>query len=134
MDKKCYDEICGLHKLFEDWFIGRVPETKENFARLGQVLSADFEIIFPDGRIFTKEMIVSFMGKTYGRYAEMPFRIDIKNYRGRTLTEDLHLVTYEEWQVKDGKDEVKLSTAIFRCNEDTPCGVEWLHVHENYLP
>lgn len=134
MKEKCYREICNLHKLFEDWFIGRVEETPENFAYLSQVLVENFEIVFPDGRIFSREKIIDFMQKTHGRYANMPFKIEIKNYRERALSPDLHLTTYEEWQVKDGKNEVKLSSAIFQKKDTAPCGVVWLHVHELYLP
>jgi hypothetical protein len=55
--------------------------------------------------------------------------------RFATRTEGaLCLVTYEEWQHLSGTASGRISSAWFRARSDTPHGVEWLHVHETWLP
>jgi hypothetical protein len=47
---------------------------------------------------------------------------------------DILLVTYEEWQQSGDQTTARLSTALFRDKPDAPNGLEWLHVHETWLP
>ena len=47
---------------------------------------------------------------------------------------DLHLLRYQEWQERDGRSTGRLSSAVFRDRHDAPNAVEWLHLHETWLP
>ena len=63
-----------------------------------------------------------------------PFRIWIESFQPRLVAGNLALVTYEEWQEVEGRVTGRLSSALFREMETAPKGVEWLHVHETWLP
>ena len=59
-------------------------------------------------------------------------------------SQDLCLIMYEEWHYgrKMRNDDVEATsllhdkrtcTALFRRKPDTPCGVEWVHIHETSI-
>ena len=51
MEVRCHREIVELHQFFQDWLGGHVQPTADNFARLVAVLSEDFIIIDPHGKL-----------------------------------------------------------------------------------
>lgn len=134
MDERCRREVIELHQFFEEWFTAKRELTEENFLRFSRVMGTGFEIISPDGDRRGREEMVENLRNAHGVYREETFRIWIEGYRSRPLAEGLQLVTYEEWQERADGKRGRLSTAVLRRNPDTPNGVEWLHVHEVWLP
>ena len=57
----------------------------------------------------------------------------IENFNFRQISNELFLVTYEEWQKIDTDNKGRLSTAIFQKYENKFNGINWLHVHETWL-
>ncbi len=134
MDSRCREEVFELHQFFEDWFGGVLGNRDDSFARFSGVVAEDFEIISPEGKLSTREELQSGLRSAHGMRSEDGMRIWIENYRSRSLSDDVQLVTYEEWQRISGATRARLSTAIFRRAPSTPNGVEWVRVHEVWLP
>jgi hypothetical protein len=67
------------------------------------------------------------------RGADPPFRIWIENLRSTRLSDELALVTYEEWQELAGARSARVSTALLRREELAPGGLSWTHLHETWL-
>jgi hypothetical protein len=136
MDDRCRAEVEQLHVFFEAWMSGTLEADPETFRRLSDVLAPEFEMISPYGDRTTRDELVAGLMPAHGIHAgrTRPFRIRIANYRGRSLSKEMHLVTYEEWQVIDGETRGRLSTALLRNREGTPNGVEWVHLHETWMP
>ncbi len=131
MDERCQREIRDLHRFFEAWFTGRVPNDAWAFARLDRALADGFEIITPDGQRVDKAQLLEHVRSAHGAHAAIGFVIEIRRPRVRFREPPVCLVTYEEWQRHDdGPWNVRLSSALFRESEDSPHGVAWLHVHE----
>ena len=134
MNHPCHNEVADLHRFFEDWFTARIENSQENFARFSGVIADGFEMISPDGRTTDRNSLMSRLRSARGTYRDGSFRIWIENCRTRPLNDNLHLVLYEEWQERDGRSTGRLSSAVFRDRHDAPNAVEWLHLHETWLP
>jgi len=132
----CEDEIVGLHRFFEQWLTGELDDSPETFARLSDVLSERFQMIGPDGEKQERRQVLAGVRNRYGahRGSSRAFRIRIRQVEGRYRDAAVALMTYEEWQETDGSVRGRASSALFRERADTPCGVEWLHLHETWLP
>ena len=106
------------------------------FGRFADVLADGFALINPRGAITERRPLLRELEAAYGVHGadDIQFRIEIKNFRHRHTQGVLCLVTYEEWQQLSGAATGRLSSAWFRARSDTPHGVEWLHVHESWLP
>ena len=61
-------------------------------------------------------------------------KIWIENVRLLHRLGPVATVTYKEWQREAGKTRGRLSTVLFQIGTDDPAGVEWIHVHEVWLP
>jgi len=135
MDERCEREIRDLHRFFEAWFTGRVPNDAPTFARLTAALAEGFQIIPPNGRRVDKPPLLAQVRSAHGAHADIGFVIEIRRLHVRFLEPPVCLVTYEEWQRHgDTRWNGRLSSALFRESEDSPHGVAWLHVHEVGLP
>jgi hypothetical protein len=134
MYEQCHAEVVGLHDFFVAWFEGKTGKTENNFQRLSSVLAAEFEIIKPDGNRLDRKGLIDDLWAFHGGYRDMSFNIEIKNNQARAMQEGLFIVTYEEWTQLEENLDARLSTAIFSIKEGTENGVEWLHVHETWLP
>ena len=132
----CEDEIVELHDFFERWFNGDLEDSPETFARLSDVLSERFQMISPGGDKLERRQVLEGVRRQHGshRAAPHPFRIEIRNLEHRYRDAGVVLMTYEEWQEVDGTVRGRTSSALFREREDTPFGVEWLHLHETWIP
>lgn len=133
---RCEREVLELHIFYERWLTGELPPTEENYSRLTSVLSSDFALISPSGEIQTAADLIPQLKMAHGlrRNSEFTFHIMIKNFDCRFARSRMALVTYEEWHEFKGKINARLSSAIFRPKAGTPNGLEWLHVHEVWLP
>lgn len=130
--ERCKKEVTELHQFFEKWFKGKLPDTDEAFARFESVMAEGFEIISPAGKAMKRNVILNAVRGGHGK--EPDAKIWIENHRHLLTHGDLSLVSYEEWQVTGGTKRGRLSTALLRVTEKTPNNLQWLHVHETWLP
>jgi hypothetical protein len=136
MDERCRAEVEQLHDFLQGWMGGTLQADPGTFRRLADVLASDFEMISPDGEPVSRDQMIAGLLPAHGVHAgrSQRFRISITDYRGRAVGKDLHVATYREWQVVDGETRGRLSTALFRSRAGTPNGVEWVHLHETWIP
>jgi hypothetical protein len=136
MESRCEQEVRELHQFFEDWFNGRLPPTDEAFRRFESVMAEGFLIISPDGVLSERAELVHRLRQAHGIWREnsRPGRIWIENLRVRHTVGPQAMVLYEEWQEIEGEARGRLSTAILQQRVATPNELEWLHVHEVWLP
>ncbi|MGB3564007.1 MAG: hypothetical protein WBH85_20280 [Thermoanaerobaculia bacterium] len=135
MEVRYQTEINELHRFFQHWFNGELPDNDESFSRFSDVMATGFEIVSPNGRWTDRESLIAALRNSYGQWKNEggPGKIWIEHYRLMHTEGPLALVTYEEWQEVGGERRGRLSTALFRLREGAPNGVEWLHVHETWL-
>lgn len=136
MRNLCKKEITELHRFFVEWMTGALPRTGEAFARAADVLAGDMTMITPQGEAVACSPLLTALEAAHGVFTppDQTFRIWIENYDCRFVLGDLCLATYEEWQDRTGEVKGRLSTVLFRRRDAAPNGVEWLHVHETWLP
>jgi hypothetical protein len=136
MQAQCQREVVGLHGFLVDWMTGALPRSAATFARLADVLADGFALISPRGVMTERRPLLRELEAAYAIHCadEVPFNIEVRKFRLRYTQGTLCLVTYEEWQQLAGAATGRLSSAWFRARSDTPHGVEWLHVHETWLP
>jgi hypothetical protein len=136
MEQRLSDEVVELHQFFQDWFNATLAPSEDEFRRFSSVMAERFVIISPNGELTERDELLERLRAAHGIWAEMsrPGRIWIENLQVRHQVGDQILVLYEEWQEIEGESRGRLSTALFRRREDAPNGVEWVHVHEVWLP
>jgi hypothetical protein len=131
MELACRKEIIELHQFFEDWFNGRPTQTDESFSRMDEVMGDEFVIVMPRGVKVDRGPLLKGLFDAHG--AQPGIRIWIENIRLHADNGPLIIVEYEEWQQTDEETVSRYSTAVFRIKEDTPNGIEWVHVHETWF-
>jgi hypothetical protein len=131
MEVNCKDEVIQLHEFFEAWLGGALVKTQTNYERMTAVMNPEFQIISPDGKVTVYEPLLADLWQAHD--SRPGFRLWVKEVAVRLLSPQLALATYEEWQEIEGKVTARVSTAVFRQKNNTPNGVEWLHVHETWL-
>lgn len=135
LEQRCHTEVIELHRFFQDWMNAVLEPTEAKF-RLTDVLADDFGMVTPEGTRVNRQEIERQVRASHGVYrdSERPLTIRIENLEGRALTKGAFLVGYDEWQETPDGDYGRRSTAVFRERPDAPNGVEWVHVHETWLP
>lgn len=131
VEESCRQEIIRMHRIIAAWLSGNVPQTHEAFAPFEDVLAADFHLVHPTDIIRDKARVVADLWQGHGGQ-NVSFRIAIQNPVCRFVLGSGCLVTYEEWQYGH-ETTARLSTALLRQTAHQP-GVEWLHLHETWLP
>lgn len=136
MIHRCEDEIVELHRFFERWFRGEIDDSPESFSRLSEVLSERFQMITPAGKRVERRQVLEGVRGRHGCHRDLhrPFEVRIDHVESRYRDAALALMTYEEWQQIEGETRGRASSALFHERDGTPCGVEWLHLHETWLP
>lgn len=124
-------EIIELHQFFETWLSGKAPATDAVFERFEGVMGDSFEIVTPDGTVLGREPLITGLRAAHGTRPGL--RIWIEEPRIRIETDRLRVATYEEWQERDGKTSIRLSTVVFGLDDKKINGHEWLHVHETWI-
>jgi hypothetical protein len=84
--------------------------------------------IGPDGRWSDASQVHSFVRAAFG---QQPTKFTIRNV---TLRGDAAVGTYEEWQAADANLTGRISTAVLTPKSDMPNGLQWMHLHETWLP
>jgi hypothetical protein len=131
----CEREVVTLHEFFEDWFAGRVEKDDDAFDRVRDALGDEFEMVVPSGRTVGRGSVITGIWDVHGRDAGSDsHEIRVEELRVRYVREDLCLVSYEEWQRGPDEETGRQSSALFQHAETAPNGVEWLHLHETWLP
>lgn len=104
------------------------------FSRFENVMAEEFEIVSPGGSRMNQPELLAWMRDLEGSLEGHEFEIRIENLEERTPAPGIIIVTYEEWQTRDGETTARQSTAVFREKAEAPNRVEWIHVHETWLP
>lgn len=133
MKQRCRNEVEQLHMFFRDWFVGASEDNDANFARVAAVLADDFELISPRGEIYDRAGILALIRQAHGGRAD-DFRIWITDFTARVVAAPLCIATYREWQEIAGEQSCRMSTVLFREHPTTPNRVQWVHLHETWLP
>ena len=127
-------EVEQLHRFFQDWFNGDLPNTDAAFARFDTVMGEAFEMVVPAGATVPRPALMKGLRGAYGKNKHAPCRIWIEAVSVRQLADGLVLVAYQEWQEMDGQVKGRQSTAIMRQVGDKPNNLVWQHLHETWLP
>jgi len=130
---RCETEVLELHRFFERWYLGEPDPHGEDFSRLSDVLTEDFRMVNPDGEVVARSELLTGLRRNHGTRSD-DFQIRVENVSYRMVGRTAAAVTYEEWHEEGGRTRGRVSTAILREHSSTPNGVEWLHVHETWLP
>jgi hypothetical protein len=127
-------EVREFHEFIERWLAGR--SDSDAYDRARAVLPDDFEIVSPSGERRDGEQVRSDLRAGHGSAtdSEPPLQIRVTDLRTRVEDENGCLLTYEEWQRRDGDWKGRTSSVLFRPVDDTPNDVEWVHLHETWLP
>ncbi len=135
---QCEQEVTDLHRFFEQWYLGELDNTDEVFARFESVIAAEFHLVTPEGVIIDRPTVLAMVKNGHptatGKRLIDKVNYWIKHQQHHHTLGDLAVVTYEEWQNRGGNTRGRLSTAVMRAKPGAPNGVEWLHVHETWLP
>jgi hypothetical protein len=126
-------EIDGLHRFFEDWFLGRCPKQPAAFARCADALAPTFVLIGPDGEERRRAGVLKGLRAAHGCHAGVAFAIRIRHARVRLFRPGVALATYEEWQRRAGRETARRSSALLASSRAAPLGVAWLHLHETWI-
>jgi hypothetical protein len=124
-------EVIELHDFFVNWLHGKLPNTPQAFHRVEHVLSPDFLLISPDGKITNNKSLLTSIRAAHG--ARPSLNMWIESVQLQQQIDNLLIVTYEEWQRENDNTTARISTAVFRVESNAPQGLRWLHVHETWL-
>lgn len=116
-------EIEELHRFFERWLRG----DEDDFSRCERALARDFTMVGPGGEVRSRDALVQGLLDAQGK---RPVSIRIRNFEVVQLAPEFAWARYEEWH----GDRGRVSTALFRACENAPNGIEWVTVHETWLP
>jgi hypothetical protein len=138
LEERVRREVEELHRFFQQWFNGTVPDTDEAFARFAEVLADGMVIVSPDGRLRERDEVFRGLRSAYAPEGSEPVRVWVENVQLRrhlpSPDGDLVVVTYEEWLQRGETKRGRISSALLRAAPETPNGLEWLHLHETWLP
>ena len=135
LEERCRREIVELHQFFEDWFNGALPDEDAAYARFADVLAESFVIVGPEGIPGERAPLLEGLRKAHGRSKQGgTSRIWIEDIVLHHAEGDLAFLRYIEWQNLAGKLRGRQSSVLFREREGMPNGLEWLHVHETWVP
>ena len=130
----CEREVVELHVFLEQWFTGRLPDTDEAFARFESALAPRFTLVDPAGELLDRATVVGAVRGGHGRSAGEEFTIRIEKATVRHRSTAACLVTYEEWHDTATTSRGRLSSVLFVHRSGAPNDLEWLHLHETWLP
>lgn len=128
----CAREVVAMHEALQAWF---VTGDDDAFDHVEAALAPGFVVVDPGGGETDRDSLLASLGEAGGGRADAdpPFEIEIRAVEPRLTSDDLCLVTYEEWQRGgDDAETGRVSSALFRRAESSP-GVEWVHLHETWL-
>ena len=132
--EKSEKEVLDFHQSLRIWLSGSTSNADDGFAPIENGLAEDFSYVMPEGITVDKGATVEVLKQAHGVQGQ-DFRIWIKHFDVIANSNNICLVRYEEWQrLEDASITGRISTVALRANEAQPNGVEWLYVHETWLP
>lgn len=127
-------EIHRLHNFFVDWFKGDIDETEQNFSVCVESMAECFHLVTPQGLRMERESLLASLKEAYGCRKGTIFNIECRNVKVLHSIGDAHLVAYEEWQTIGETKTARISSSWFREDPKLPNQLQWLHVHETWIP
>ena len=131
LQSACFQEVIDLHAFFQGWLDGTLPNDDALFARFAAANNPAFTLISPDGSMAGGAATGSWIRAAYG--TRPGFRLWTDAHQMHYQDANLAIVTYREWQTREGATTVRISTAVFRTAPAAPNGVAWVHIHETWL-
>ena len=131
IDAACRAEVVRLHRFFDEWFRGVLPDDDAAFAALENALADDFAIVTPGGDRLGRAALLAGLRARHGAARGTDFAIEVRGVASRPVADGLAVVEYEEWQRRDGAWRGRRSTAVIAWDRPIP---EWIRVHETWLP
>ena len=114
--------------------MGRLEESAAAFSRFADVMADGFIMISPEGTVTARAELLRGLRHARGAYTPAgSISIRVADIQQLRHSDDLCLMTYEEWQNTGSGERGRISSALFRRRPGTPNGVEWLHLHESWL-
>ena len=137
MKERCEREVTELHRFFQDWFGGLLENDADTLSRFGSVLAEGFLIVPPGGSALERGSLVERLTRSARELGdgsrETRAHLDREFSRAsqcrRLGARDLRGMAGGGWRNTGPNQHGR-----FGRREDTPNGVEWLHVHETWLP
>lgn len=122
--------VQSLHQVFEAWFAGSLPASREAFEPVERALGPGFVLVSPDGRASERAPLLESLFGAHGSQRSSPLRISVRIDQVSRLREGLLLARYQEWHETPTGRTGRRSSALFRREPD---GLLWLHVHETWM-
>ncbi len=129
MEMECHRNINALHGFIERWLKGSIEKTRRDYQYFSDALDEDFIIIHPSGEQQDRPGIVNDLWHAHGTKSEN-FTIEIREVQFRSASENICIMTYEEWQT-GAEVSVRISTVVFQKSEHSG-KYGWLHLHETW--
>ena len=128
-------EVEQLHAFFVRWLDAVDPDPALTLERFTKVAARSFRLIPPGGAVLGRQAGIDWLTASRASRGsrERPFVIGTDEVEAFEIGPGVCLVTYVERQDGPAGANVRRSTALFRDAAGTPCGVEWLHVHETAI-
>ena len=126
-------EVLELHVFLQQWLQGAVGEDAPGLARLEDALTSDFLVVHPTGSTDSRSGAVSNFAGAHGSRAA-DYRLVISDIDVKLVGGGIGIVTYRESHRgagQSGRD--RIATAVLKMLPESGA-VEWLHLHETYLP
>lgn len=131
LEARVRTEVESIHEFFVGWFSGVIPKDEFDAGFLRR-FDPDFILVPPAGSLLRLEDLAEGLRQSHGSNPD--FRIAIRNVELRREWDGHVLATYEEWQrnalASTPPDNGRIATVLFRDGEP----LEWLHIHETWLP
>ena len=131
IDAACRAEVVRLHRFFDEWFRGVLPDDDTASAAFERSLAADFAIVTPGGDRLERAALTAALRARHGAERGTDFAIEVRGVASRPVADGLAVVEYEEWQRRDGAWRGRRSTALIVWDRPVPL---WIRVHETWLP
>ena len=133
MDEQFKAEVVAVHDFLSGWLSGSLPKDPATYGPFAAMLADDFMIVSPTGETRQRADLVPGIEQAHGAEGD-DFRIWIENCQVRWSDAEACVGTFEEWQESGGVTCARLSSVLFRRNATKRNGLEWVHLHETWLP
>jgi len=127
--ERCEREVIELHEFFQSWFCGEIGQEEGHL--LARRFAQNSRLITPDGEV---EQFYSLEKRFLSAYGKRPgVKVWTSHFVPLMITHDSALVKYREWRLFNEELTGRLTTCLFKLNDEAPNGIEWSHIHESWL-